>query len=165
MNKIAFILVFALFTPLAAQAQTRKFDAFVGYSFQRFEGFPSNANASGWVGELTYKFTPYLGVTGDASAQYGTLTGSRINYHNILVGPEVSLPRKISPFVHLLLGDGRSSVFGVTSKTFAVAIGGGVDYHVNDLISIRMAQFDVLTGATKQTSSDGRFSAGIVFHF
>ena len=148
MNKIAFILMFALFTPLAAQAQTRKFDAFAGYSFQRVEGFPSNANMSGWEG-----------------GQYGTLTGSRINYHNILVGPEVSLPRKISPFVHVLLGDGRSSVFGVTSKTFAVAIGGGVDYRVTDLISIRMAQFDVITGATKQTSSDGRFSAGIVFHF
>lgn len=165
MNKIAFILVFALFTPFAAQAQTRKFEAFAGYSFQRVEGFPSNANMSGWVGELTYKFTPYLGVTADASAQYGTLTGSRINYHNILVGPEISLPRKISPFVHVLLGDGRSSVFGVTSKTFAVAIGGGVDYRVNDLVSVRMAQFDVITGATKQTSSDGRFSAGIVFHF
>jgi hypothetical protein len=165
MNKIAFILMFALFTPLAAQAQTRKFEVFAGYSFQRLEGFPSNANASGWVGELTYKFTPYLGLTGDVSAQYGSLTGSRINYHNILGGPEISLPRKISPFVHVLLGDGRSSVFGVTSKTFAVAIGGGVDYHVNDLISIRMAQFDVLTGSTKETSSDGRFSAGIVFHF
>lgn len=165
MNKIAFILVFALLTPFAAQAQARKFDAFIGYSFQRLEGFPSNANMSGWEGALTYKFSPYLGVTGDASAQYGTLTGSRINYHNILVGPEVSLPRRISPFIHVLLGDGRSSVFGVTSKTFAVAIGGGVDYRANDLISVRMAQFDVITGSTKQTSSDGRFSAGIVFHF
>lgn len=169
MNKIAFILMFALFTPLAAQAQARKFDAFVGYSFQRVEGFPSNAGLNGWEGALTYKITPYFGLTADVSAQYGTMTAptvsSRMNYHNILVGPEVSLPRKISPFVHVLLGDGRSSLFGVTSNTFAVAIGGGVDYHVSDLISIRMAQFDVITGATKQTSSDGRFSAGIVFHF
>jgi hypothetical protein len=165
MNKIAFILILALFAPFAAQAQTKKIEAFAGYSFQRVEGFPSNANMSGWEGSLTYKFTSYIGVTADVSGQYGTLTNSRINYHNILVGPQVSLPRKISPFVHVLFGEGRSSVFGVTSKTFAIAIGGGVDYRVTDLISIRMAQFDVITGATKQTSSDGRFSAGIVFHF
>ncbi|MGH9710153.1 MAG: outer membrane beta-barrel protein [Candidatus Acidiferrales bacterium] len=165
MNKIAFILILALFAPFAAQAQSKKIEVFVGYSFQRVEGFPANANMSGWEGSLKYKFTPYLGVRGDVSAQYGTLTGSRINYHNILVGPEVSLPRKISPFVHVLLGNGRSSVFGVTGNAFAVAIGGGVDYHVTDMISIRMAQFDVITGSTKQTSSDGRFSAGIVLHF
>ncbi|MGH9781387.1 MAG: hypothetical protein ACRD33_06155, partial [Candidatus Acidiferrales bacterium] len=122
MNKIAFILILGLFGPLAAQAQTHKFEAFAGYSFQRVEGFPSNANMSGWEGALTYKFTPYFGVTADASAQYGTLTGSRINYHNILVGPELSLPHKISPFIHLLAGDGRSSVFGVTSKTIAIAV-------------------------------------------
>ncbi|HKV27056.1 MAG TPA: outer membrane beta-barrel protein [Candidatus Acidoferrales bacterium] len=165
MNKIAFILALALIAPFAAQAQTNKFEVFAGYSFQRVEGFPSNANMSGWEGALTYKFTPYLGVTADVSGQYGTLTGSRINYHNILVGPELSLPRKLSPFVHVLVGDGRSSVFGVTSKTFAVAIGGGVDYRLTNLLSARLAQFDVITGATRQTSSDGRFSAGIVFHF
>ncbi|HVB36197.1 MAG TPA: outer membrane beta-barrel protein [Candidatus Acidoferrales bacterium] len=165
MNKISFILIFALFAPFAAQAQSTKIEAFAGYSFQRVEGFPSNANMSGWEGSLTYKFTPYLGLTGDVSAQYGTLTGSRINYHNILVGPQVSLPRKISPFVHVLVGDGRSSVFGVTSKTVAIAVGGGVDYRVSDLVSIRMIQFDVITGATQQTSSDGRFSTGIVFRF
>lgn len=165
MNKIAFILIFALFAPFAAHAQSKKFEVFAGYAFHRVEGFPSNANMNGWEGSLTYKFTSYLGVTADTSADYGTLTNSRINFHTFYVGPQVSLPRRISPFVHVLLGVSRSSVFGVTSKTFSTAIGGGVDYRATSLISIRMIQVDVITGATKNTSSDGRISTGIVFRF
>ena len=165
MNKIAFILIFALFAPFAAQAQSQKFEFFAGYAFHRVEGFPNNSNMSGWEGSLTYKFTPYLGVTADTSADYGTLTGSRINFHTIFVGPEVSLPDRISPFVHVLFGVSRASVFGQTSSTFSTAIGGGVDYRFDHLISIRMIQADVITGATKGTSSDARISTGIVFRF
>ena len=165
MNKIVFILLCVLFAPFATHAQSKKFDFFAGYAFHRVEGFPSNANMSGWEGSLTYKFTPYLGVTADTSADYGTLTNSRINFHTIFVGPQVSLPRRISPFVHVLLGVSRSSVFGVTSSTFSTALGGGVDYRATSLFSIRMVQVDVITGSTKNTSSDARISTGIVFHF
>jgi len=165
MKKIAFLLVLILCVPLAAQAQRRKFEAFLGYSLQHVEGMPSNANLNGWEGSLTYKLTPFLGITGDTTANYGTLTNSSINFHSYLAGVQASLPRRFTPFVHVLAGISRSSVFGNVSHTFSMAIGGGVDYRATHFISIRLIQADELTGATKQTSSDVRISTGIVLRF
>lgn len=165
MKKIACIFVFLLCTPLAAQAQNNQVEVFAGYSYVRADGMPSNASLQGWDGSVTYKVSSYLGITGDVSGNYGTLTGSAMNLHSYLFGPQVCLPRRFSPFVHALFGASRSSVFGGTRTAFSVAIGGGLDLRATDHLSLRLIQADVITGNLKSTSSDGRIATGIVFRF
>ncbi|MFZ0211370.1 MAG: outer membrane beta-barrel protein [Candidatus Acidiferrales bacterium] len=164
MRKIAFFIGIFLLAPLAAHAQ--KFDVFTGYSFLRVEGTPSDISMNGWEGSITYKISDYFGIKGDLSTHYGTIFGDEsMNIHGYYVGPELRLQKRVSPFVHVMVGDLRLSIPGEIGNHFSVAIGGGADLRVNSFLSIRLIQADIPTGNLKSTSTDGRISTGLVFHF
>ncbi|HEV2288187.1 MAG TPA: outer membrane beta-barrel protein [Candidatus Acidoferrales bacterium] len=164
MRKIALIFGLFLAAPLATQAQ--RIDVFTGYSLLRVDENPSNISMNGWEGSVEYKFSDYLGVKADFSANYGTILGTKnMNIHGYYVGPELRLKKRISPFVHVLLGDTRLSIPGEIGNHFSVVLGGGADLRINDLLSIRLIQADIPTGNLVSTSVDGRISTGLVFHF
>lgn len=167
MRKITLLLCLFVVTPLAAQAQgfDQRFDLFAGYSFTRFEQKGGGANTNGWEASLGYKVTPYFSVVGDVTGNYGTLLSKSMNAHNFYGGAQVSLPVHFSPFVHALFGAMRVSLPGVRQTAFSTEVGGGLDIRVNDYLSIRAIQADVVTGNPGSTSADGRVSAGLVFHF
>jgi hypothetical protein len=83
-----------------------------------------------------------------------------------MVGPQISLPARLSPFVHVLAGVGHDSFNGNRSTSFATAIGGGIDMHFLPLISWRIIQVDdVITHYFGGVQNSPRVSTGLVFRF
>jgi len=135
--------------------------------------------------------TKRLGITGDFSAHFdtrddlsGLTTGrSKISLYNITDGPQFRFlnSSKFTPFVQGLAGIARRNFtesFTATSysdntNSFALNLGGGVDYKINDRFSWRLGQFDYnpifvrarivnATAIPDRTLNGFRFSTGIV---
>ena len=78
---------------------------------------------------------------------------------------------KVKPFAHVLAGvaHARADIEGVPdsddSETgFAAAIGGGVDFRINERVDFRAVQFDYNPNrANGETSHNFRFGIGIIF--
>lgn len=200
-SRAAFVS-FALATMSVAATAQDKIKLFLGYSYLRptltYERsfaceviincpppppvfVTTHPNLNGYEFSATYKLLPWIGVTGDFSGHYGTVTGSsRGHVQTFLFGPEVSLHRKVSPFVHALFGGAHESIgSGITPVTgfsanvvpmsgnaFASAIGGGIDLHVAPFLSVRPIQVDyLLTRFNSGTQNQPRVSAGLVVRF
>lgn len=199
-SRAAFVLLALAAMSVAAAAQ-HKLELFVGYSYLRpsmtYEqsfaceviiGCPppppafvtTHPNLNGYEFSATYKLIPWLGVTGDFSGHYGTVTGSSSGHvQTFLFGPEVSLPAKISPFVHAFVGGAHeaigsgitpvtgfsASVLPTSGNAFATAIGGGIDLRVAPFL-LRPIQLDyLLTHFNSTTQNQPRVSAGLVIRF
>lgn len=144
----------------------------------------SRQNLNGWQVGAGFHVLPFLRVVGDFSGYYGPTLGnsnSRTHQYMYLAGPEVSLPARVSPFAHVLVGGthqiiefgtfplnsaGHNSVFPTGNSGFTSAIGGGIDLKVIPLVWIRPVQFDyVLTRLGGNTQNQVRVSAGLVLRF
>jgi hypothetical protein len=164
LRRFALLLGLALCWSASAGAQD-KVEAFGGYSFMHYGTNPS-FNTNGWEISGQYKLIPWLGVIGDIDGHYGTLQGVGSTLHNYLVGAQFSFPARVSPFAHVLIGDGRFSGGGISSSSIAEGFGFGVDDHLAPLVSWRMIQIDVIhTHLFNAGQSNTRVSTGIVFHF
>jgi hypothetical protein len=152
-------------------------------------GAPSSvaqhANLNGWNFSGQYKFLPFLGAVADFNGTYGTLDGVGTREHTFLFGPQVSLPARVSPFAHALFGVAKESqdpippppcpvgpipctVFSSlgADRSFATAVGGGIDLRLIPFLRLRLVQFDyVRTQLHGATQNQPRISAGVVFHF
>jgi len=134
-----------------------------------------HANLNGWEFSGQYKFLPFLGAVADFNGNYGTLLGASTREHNFLFGPQVSLPTKVSPFAHALIGVAKESQDAFLRGGFnslgadtslATAVGAGIDVSLAPFVSVRLIQFDYLrTQLHGATQNQPRASAGIVFHF
>ena len=143
-----------------------------------------HANLNGWKFSGQYKLLPFLGAVADFDGTYGKLNGASTREHTFLFGPQVSLPTKVSPFVHALVGVAKESqdpipnVCPVTISTctgfnslgsdtsFATAIGAGFDIKLVPFLKLRLIQVDYLrTQLHGATQNQARASAGVVFHF
>jgi opacity protein-like surface antigen len=171
-----------LLLSLSAVAQTTdRFEVFGGYSYfggsyTAEEIFPTNP--SGWNVSATGKLKRWIGITADFSGYSQSNSADSANAYNFLFGPTVSLPfHRFTPFAHFLLGDSHvspsSSPFLTSNNSFALAVGGGLDYTVINHIALRF-QIDRLHNGF--TTSDNqlqyrvdhnfpRISTGIVFRF
>ncbi len=133
------------------------------------------ANLNGWESSGQYKFLPFLGAVADFNGNYGALDGAGTRVHTFLFGPQVSLPAKVSPFAHALFGvakESQDSIFtgGLFSlgsdKSWASAVGAGIDVKAAPFINIRLFQVDYLrTQLHGAAQNQPRVSAGVVFHF
>jgi hypothetical protein len=181
---VAVLGIGVLAVPSKTQAQVSLFG---GYSYLRasvpvgqFSGTPpailQNANlANGWEVSAKYNFFPLLGAVADFGGNYGTLDGATVRVHTYLFGPQVSLPGRISPFVHALFGAATEqqdafanpAYFSLGSDTsFATAIGGGIDVKLVPFVAVRLIQVDYLhTNWQAMSQNQPRVSAGVVLHF
>ena len=141
----------------------------------------SHPNLNGYEFSATYKLIPWLGVSGDFSGHYGKVAGvSSTHVQTFLFGPQISVPGKVSPFVHALFGGVHQSVGAGTitggavpiaiiansGNSFAAALGGGIDLRVAPFLSVRPIQLDYLmTRFNSTTQNQPRASAGIVLRF
>jgi hypothetical protein len=105
-----------------------------------------------------------------------------------LFGPVVKIPTsRVTPFAELLFGGSNSNGYANLSRSvdagggtiaaagtqhpFTMALGGGLDWHLNKNFSIRPIEIDyILTRYTNPFSSTNnqnsfRYSAGVVFKF
>jgi hypothetical protein len=208
---VLLVLVFVALVPSSVLAQD-KLVVFGGYSYLRppvsvEEAFlcggpvcpipiatippatvTNRRNLNGWELSATYRFLPFLGLTADVSGHYGSAVNSfssNAHEYTYLLGPEVSLPSRVSPFAHVLFGGTHQSISGVTPNPgpvipiptynaiipasnlgFATAIGAGFDLKVIPHVWIRPIQIDYLiTRLVGNTQNQVRASAGVVLHF
>jgi len=134
---------------------------------------------NGWEFSGAYKAKDWLGLGADFSSHYGSFNGASYHLQTYLFGPQISLPGKISPFAHLLVG-GAHATSGVTltpasaltpangspSNGFATAVGVGIDIKIAPFVWVRPVQIDYLaTRLNSSTQSQPRISTGVVLHF
>jgi hypothetical protein len=134
-----------------------------------------NANLNGWEFSAQYKFLPFLGGVVDFNGTYGKLDGAGTREHTYLLGPQVSLPTRFSPFAHALIGFARESQDPFlrggfndlgSSTSWASAIGGGLDWDLAPFVAVRVLQIDAVHTHLHGTSQNQpRVAAGVVFHF
>ncbi|MFZ0136245.1 MAG: hypothetical protein WAK89_04250 [Candidatus Sulfotelmatobacter sp.] len=170
--------------------------------------FAVNYDFSGWNAEGQYNANRWVGVAVDFSGRYGMpITSStsgvsglpKSTGYSVLAGPVVSYRTKLrfTPFVHALVGWDRTSLgastltgvsppasyAAITSNDFAFALGGGVDFKVFRLFSVRLGQLDYFHTSVNSNKLYGadfnsvlfegypthqvnfRYSAGVVAQF
>jgi opacity protein-like surface antigen len=161
-----------------------KLDVFAGYSYVRDNPSPNsgdNFSLNGGSVSVDYRVTGWLSGVADFGGYHnGDIrgTGTTGTLTTYLFGPRVSLRsfHRITPFAQTLFGFGRGTpdVSGTPAgnqNAFAMTVGGGVDYRINNRFSVRPLQVEYLLtrfneGTTShQTENNLRASAGIVVHF
>lgn len=142
-----------------------------------------HANLNGWEFSAQYKLLPFFGGVVDFNGTYGKLDGAGTREHTYLVGPQISLPLKVSPFAHALFGVVRESQDALpaacpanttttcrfslgSDMSWATALGAGIDLDVAPFVAVRLLQIDyVHTRLHGGKQNQPRVAAGIVFHF
>jgi hypothetical protein len=134
-------------------------------------GLPTSLRNSffGWQSSANFNITHHLGIVADFGGQYKTIPSVTalgvttpsipMNNYQFLFGPRMVFrgPR-ITPFVHMLFGAGRSGIgsisitdpiTGLTVTTPAVSstglelgMGGGIDINLSERFALRVPQFD-----------------------
>jgi opacity protein-like surface antigen len=138
-------------------------------------GGASGANCHGVGGSVAGNLNDWFGVVGDFGGcrVSGLPSGVSSHAYTYLFGPRVSYRNTspLTPYAQVLFGGERAtaSVSGVGSSSnnaFAMSLGGGADYSVNEHIAIRVIQVEYLYthfGGARQNNA--RIEAGIVFRF
>jgi hypothetical protein len=135
----------------------------------------------GWEVSATHRFTRMLGLTADASGNYGFATtgfprNARTRQHTFLGGPQIYGKGRFAPYVHALFGATDQAVtatgnnyfltFPGSQWGFAGAFGGGIDAKISPNFSFRLFQADyMLTRLNGTVQSAPRLSAGFIVSF
>lgn len=168
MTRKAFLLLaLAMCTGATAKAQIApKVEVFGGYSYMRYNPTGVDVNLNGWNASINIKPTRILGIVGDFAGDYGSPGGINASVHTFMVGPQLSLPAPVSPFVHVLFGGAHLNVSGATDNSFAMGYGGGIDIHAGHNLAFRVIEIDdIYTRFGGFNQNNPRASAGIVFRF
>jgi opacity protein-like surface antigen len=166
------MMVFLMSLTVAAQ-DTPKVEVFGGYSYV-------GGNFHGWNASVAGNVNRWFGLVGDFSDHRGGFDGDqfmeRQKINSFLFGPRFSLRKhkRVTPFVHALVGPTRVSVratengetFSASDTSFSVFVGGGVDIKVSDRVAIRAIQIEYgRAHLFDESQSRGRLSVGVVFRF
>ncbi len=163
-------------------------NVFFGYSYMSADLGNDRANLNGWNASVEGKVLPFLGIVADFDGHYGSpgkltngacpllagscafSTSNSFNQHDYLFGPRASVTvGNVRPFANFLVGFAHVNESGGlltnSDTSFAYAVGGGVDYHLVPLVSLRGAVDMVQTRFFSNTQNNVRISTGIAFHF
>jgi len=172
-----------LFAGLASAQIPASGNIFVGYSFENASASAldnlTRPNLHGWEGSLEGKLAPWVGLVTDFSGHYGSqtfvvLAPSPVNVkvtgheYEVLFGPRVSVPvGKFTPFGEFMIGLAHIGSGGTfpTNTSFAIALGGGIDYRLFRPIALRVEGDYVRTSFFNTTQNNIRVSTGVVFRF
>jgi opacity protein-like surface antigen len=178
----------------SAQQTTEDFsknEIFTGYSYHNADADSPfvTANRTGQNGfnlAYTRNLNKNVGITGDISAHFsrktetvagGELKTKRDQYY-LLGGVQFKAPNnsRVTPFAHALIGGSffRGSISNLTpsgnfyifndAKSFATAVGGGLDLRVNKRVAVRLIQADYIpTFFNSRRQDNFRLSFGIIF--
>jgi opacity protein-like surface antigen len=132
----------------------------------------------GWDVDLAAHVTKNLSLTADFGSAYKTITVNGVDFKSrmypILFGPRVGVNLgKVTPFVEGLFGFAHmtGNVAGITASEnkFAMAVGGGLDFHLSNNIALRLPKFDYLMVTSGDPTlghlNNLRVATGIVFKF
>ena len=146
-------------------------DLFGGYSYTH----AGEASLHGWSLVGSYPFRGALSFVADLSGHYGSFAGADLGQLAFMGGVRWSgrADRRLRPFAEGLLGAARTSASVATGGgsvsdadvDWGLALGGGLDYRLNDRWSARaLAQLRLLHGEGA-TDEDPRLSVGAVYTF
>lgn len=160
-----------------AQVPTSR-NIFVGYSYYNSKLEVDRASLNGWEGSLEGKVFPHLGIVADVSGHYGSQNfpicpvvpvgsggggcaaiSASTHDVNVMFGPRISFSAgRWRPFGQVLFGVAHISSNGFGSdNSFAMALGGGLDYRIVKPVAWRF-QLDYMR--TQLTLSSFGFSSG-----
>lgn len=171
-------------------------EIFGGYSYARYDFtggalYASGGLSRGWNASLNIKFKPRVGFESDLAGYYqhfGSNSGVCFRFgsscgssaYTIMFGPQFSIPlAKFTPYFHVLLGLAHGVTNGTFSNSnfqnnnsFAMAWGGGLDYHLTRHFALR-GQTDFLQTHFKSIDNQAPFrynnnailSGGLVLRF
>ena len=163
-RRLVFVFMALFLSAVSARAQ-KKVEVFGGYTYERYNGSPTS-NLSGWEVSGQYKFARWLGGVADVDAHYGSPIGVNTKAVHFLVGPQISFPARVSPFVHALIGVAHIRGVGGTNTAIGTAIGGGLDSRIAPFVAWRIVQFDYLgTHFFSGPQNNLRISSGLVLRF
>jgi hypothetical protein len=126
----------------------------------------ATAGANGWEATGVIKANRWFGVGADFGGYYASAFGSNAHLQTYLFGPQVSLPRRISPFAHALVGVAHETTSAGNTNAFSSAYGGGLDLKLHHFVSLRAIQTDyTVMRFGGSTQNQFRASTGVVLHF
>jgi hypothetical protein len=166
---LALLGIFAFVLPAKAQEQTPKAELYVGYDYVRLTSGGTSFNFNGGSGQFAYNTNNWVGIVGDLSGCY-TSNGFGAGIISYLFGPRVNLHGhgRVTPFAQVLFGGARSIDISPLN-TFAMTVGGGVDFRISEHFAIRPVQVEYFltkfTDGVSNQQNNFRYSAGIVFRF
>ena len=160
------VLILSAFVP----AEERDvFDFYGGYTWQRYE--PDGINMPWGFGFSAAGYpTKHVGVLVDFSYSQKTWgEDEKYTAYYVLAGPQFKARHgRFEPFVRGFAGlahnrfvSGRESA---AFTKFCYGAGGGIDIRCNDLVSIRVIQFDYIRQTDVIEGNILRFGFGVVFH-
>ncbi len=178
---VAFVLPFGA---VAHAQDVPKFDVFAGYSYVRENPATSGIDSfsmNGGSASLGYNANHWLSAVADFGGYHtDNILGTGIDgtLSTYLFGPRLSYRHdsRITPFGQVLfgvahIGGHNGLAFSTSDNSFAMTIGGGVEFKVSHRFSIRPLQVDYLLtrfnelGTGAQNQNNLRVSTGVVFHF
>ena len=186
MRVMARVLLLLLVCEGVLHAQVPKANIFLGYSYLNADlNTSARSNLNGWDGSVEGKILPFIGIVGDFSGHYGTVSRgfvcpsianvgcpSTVNakFHTALFGPRVSASfGGVRPFAHLLVGAGITSESGGGASTsdtsLATAVGGGADFRIAPIIGWRLQADYIHAHFLGESTGHMRLSTGIVLRF
>ena len=161
-----FVLMCGALVPARAQDPGDKIELSAGYAYMHFKSSPS-VNLNGFALSGQYKLRDWLGGVGEVGGEYGTVGGVSSRVYTFLVGPQISWPRRVSPFAHILLGAGTFSGGGFANRSLAVDYGVGVDCEDQTQMVLardrRRTSYRPTSGAFRSITLAYRLA--FVFHF
>ncbi len=155
-------------------------EIFGGYSYLSadWETMGNRSGMHGWTASSGVNIFPWLGVDGSVSENLKSnclgAPGLKCTILDVLGGPKISVrpAAAITVFGHGLAGISTLSLAiapsSLSYRNLAYGFGGGLDYAVTNLISVRLGQLDYIRGQYLKTlggshENNVRVSAGIVF--
>ncbi len=162
-RRLLLLLGFFFFLSISAKAQGT--GIFGGYTFERLGTSPGR-NLNGMEVAAEHSFTGWFRIAADLDAHFGMPWNPDGRTLHFMAGPEIAMPGRFSPFVHVMAGIGHVHDNGLTSTSFASAIGGGIDYRIGPILSWRAIQVDdVITDFFGGTQHSARLSTGFLIRF
>jgi hypothetical protein len=159
------LLLLGLFFLLSISAKAQGTGIFGGYTFERLGTSPGRY-LNGVEIAAQHSFTGWFRISADVDGHFGLPWSPDGRTLHFMVGPEIAVPGRFSPFAHVMAGIGNVHDNGFTSTSFAGAIGGGLDYRIAPLFSWRVIQVDdVITNFFGGTQHSARLSTGFMFRF
>lgn len=155
---------------LMSDGDLQRWQVSIGPSFVRFHSSVFNASLVGVNTSVAWSKNEWLAVEGQVVTAYAPEIYARAHVKYLSYGGGVrigSQRAKWEPFAHVLFGGAhlQPQTAGNSRSAFLVEGGGGVDYRLTQMFSLRAEGDYVRTAFFKQ--SQNNFQAGIaaVFHF
>ncbi len=150
-----------------------KSEVFAGYTFVRLD--EGVGNMDGWNASVLGNLNSVFGLKGEVSGLYAKdkfYSGVRYSGYSFMGGPQISgRSGSVTSFAHALFGVEHIGIgvpfggmrIGASVNAFAVAVGGGLDWHRGSW-GFRLPQIDYFPWrALGGTANNLRISGGVVF--